>query len=440
MSKRIVEVKKLSAGYGGNTVLYNISFELNDGELLLVYGESGSGKTTLIRVLAGVMGKYVNGWYKGYIRIGGVNPYSLDNRSLISVIAYIPQEPWYGIISPTVEGEVIVNQLLVKSYNPGEVEGVLSKYGLETLRKRLTYTLSAGETQKLLVAANTVRNTTLYLFDEPNSYLDENARKILVEEVLSLVEKGATVIVVDHYLDLWIKHASRILLLEQGKQVYFGSPHEIPVGNAISMRTGTFKLKTKRLGEEVIRLENIYYKYPATRKYVIRNLSFTVKRSSITWIKGPNGSGKTTLLKIISGLLKPNKGRITRTGNPIYVPENPLLFFSEPTIKEELYTGSIDRKLVDELVEAFHVKHLVSRKLKHTSSGERRRIALISAMVRGYDIICLDEPTAGLDLDNRLQVLEALVEAAEKGYTIIIAGHDPLLREISDNIIELTKQ
>ncbi len=431
-----MEVKGLSAGYGAKPILENISFSLKEGDILLVHGVSGSGKTTLLRVLAGVMGRYVNGWYKGIVKINDRNLYELDSRTIIELIAYIAQEPWYGILSPTVEGEVIVNQLLVEKYNRKKINSILKRFGLRDLEKRLTYTLSAGETQRLLLASNTIRKTKIYLFDEPSSYLDEEARKILVEEAIRLVEDGAIIVVVDHYIDLWWDYLSKILVLEKGRQLYFGDP-DLQVIRSV-METG-LKKPERSSTDVLVSLSSIYYKYPGTRFYVIRDLSFDVKRSSITWVKGPNGTGKTTLLKIIAGLLKPSKGVVKRKGRAIYIPENPLLFFSEPTVREEVYAGAINRELVDELVDVFNLRPLLDRKLKHTSSGERRRVAIVSALTRGYDIICIDEPTAGLDLENRLKILETLVRVAEEGYTVIVAGHDPLMNRIANNVVEMVR-
>ncbi len=434
MSRETVEVKELSAGYGVEPVLENISFSLKEGDLLLVHGVSGSGKTTLLRVLAGVMGRYISGWYKGIVKVYGRSLYEFNPRVIIGLIAYIAQEPWYGILSPTVEGEVIVNQLLVGRYDRGKINGILKRFGLRGLEKRLTYTLSAGETQRLLLASNTIRNTKIYLFDEPSSYLDEEARRILVEEAVKLVENKATIIVVDHYVDLWWDYLSKILVLRKGRQVYFGDPDPSVIKRVVK----TDLRKPRQPSRDVlVRLSNVYYKYPATRSYVIRNTSFSVRKSSVTWIKGPNGVGKTTLLKIIAGLLKPSKGIVERRGRAIYIPENPLLFFSEPTVREELYAGTINRGLVDELVDEFNLRPLLDRKLRYTSSGERRRVAIVSALTRGYDVICVDEPTAGLDLENRLKVLETLVRVAEEGYTVVVAGHDPLLDRIANYVIEM---
>ncbi len=436
MSRKSIEVREVSAGYGDEPVLREVSFSLREGDLLLIHGTSGSGKTTLLRVLAGIMGRYVNGWFRGAVRIHGENPYELDPRTLIELIAYIAQEPWYGILSPTVEGEIIVNQLLVGSYNHEKIDRVLRRYGLKGLEKRLTYTLSAGETQRLLLASNTIRNAKLYLFDEPSSYLDEEARKVLVEEAIRLVENGMTIIVVDHYTELWWHHLSKILVLEKGRQVYFGDPdpHAVKRNMSVNLR------KPDQSGTDtVVELSHVYYKYPGTHSYVIKDLSLSAGKSSIIWVKGPNGAGKTTLLKIIAGLIKPSKGIIRRKGRIIYIPENPLLFFSEPTIREELYTNTVNRDLVDILIEEFELEPILDRKLKYTSSGERRRVAIVSALTHGYNIICVDEPTAGLDLENRLKVLETLVRVAEEGNTIIVAGHDPLLDRIANNTVEMVK-
>lgn len=426
-----VVVEDLTVWYKGlrEPVLRNISFRVEQGEILLVYGRSGSGKTTLLRVLAGVVGKTVNGEFKGKISIFGYNPYSLSSKDMVKLVAYIPQEPWYAILAPNVWGELTLNQLLVNSYDREKVLRVAEKYSLRNLLYRLTYTLSAGETQRTVIASNILRDTRLFLLDEPTSYLDREHKLRLISYIEELTSRGKTIIVVDHDVDLWSNIADKLLVLDNGVQRYFGLMDKNMVYHVEYPTRGPGIASS----DVVLEARGLWYRYPGSKSYVLEGVDLSVGRGEILWVKGPNGSGKTTLLKLLSGVLKPSKGVVSRRGKVIYVSENPLLYFSEPTISEEV--GD------EELLDLVGLRGLVDRKLVRTSSGERRRAAIASAIARGYDILCLDEPTAGLDPYSKKSVLEAIVRVVEeREVSVIVASHDAVFDRIADKTLELTRR
>ncbi len=418
-----VDVEK--AWYGNDRiVLKNISFRLGRGELLLVYGRSGSGKTTLLRIIAGVLGVSVDGGFKGYVSVFGSNPYSLSPRRILELIAYIPQEPWYAITAPTVYGELLVNRLLVRE-DLELVPSIARAYGLSHLLDRLTYTLSAGEVQRTVIASNSVRDPILFLLDEPSNYIDHNGRKSLVSIAEELLSEGKTIIVVDHNVNLWWSLASKLLVIDDGIQAYFGEPDY----SYIDKIPYEYKPRVKN-GNVLLVASNLWYRYPGSNKFVLQNVNLELREGEVLWVKGPNGAGKTTLLKILSGVLKPTKGFVKRLSRVVYVPENPLLYFSEPVISEEVRDES--------LLDLVGLHGMGSRRLVDTSSGERRRAAIASAIARGYRVICLDEPTAGLDPYSKALVFKAITSTAlRKRVGFIIASHDEDLDTIADRVLEL---
>jgi len=434
-----VEVKNLTVWYHDQNepVLRNISFRLARGEVLLVYGRSGSGKTTLLRAITGTIGKIINGRVNGKIRLYGLDPYNTSPRTLLRLIGYVPQEPWYSIIAPTSWGELILNQLLIEEYDEDLISEVLEHYSLHNLRNRLTYTLSAGETQRLIIASSIVRKAKILLLDEPTSFLDEEHRYRLVSYIRKIINNDVTVIVVDHNIKLWTNIVDKILVLDGGLMKYFGKPDDLEGEysfNAHNAHLGSIGRLPGPDKELVLDARNIWYRYPGSYEYVLRGIDLQVRRGEFLWIKGPNGSGKTTLLKILSGILRPSRGIVYKHSKVIYIPENPLLYFSEPTIADEV---GFSRK-AEQLLELVGLSKLTHRKLRFTSSGERRRAAIASAIARGYSVICLDEPTAGLDPYSKKNVIEALIHVVdEEKTTIIVASHDYVFKEIATSVVEL---
>ncbi|NJF24322.1 ATP-binding cassette domain-containing protein [Thermococcus sp. Bubb.Bath] len=175
----------------------------------------------------------------------------------------------------------------------------------------------------------------------------------------------------------------------------------------------------------------------------------------ITAVFGPSGSGKTTLLRVIGTLLRPTKGIISYGGrNPYKLPKKELLnlrknigisfqhplFVSQLTLWEniELTLNSSDkldekhRKLALSLAEQLGIEELLQKNPSQVSGGELRRASIVMALAKDPGVVILDEPTAYLDEESSMGVVELLRRLKEGGKTVILATHDPELIRIAD--------
>ena len=408
-----LRVECLSArSAGGERILGCVDFEAKPGEIVLVAGKSGSGKTTLLRILAGLAGLY------GLEVEGSATCSSRDlaGGGGLELAAYVPQEPWYSLASPYVAVE-----LAQLGLGPGEAGEQLARVGLRGKLYSSTLSLSAGQAERLSLLVAVLANRRLILVDEVSSYLDTaerlRARSLLVE----LASQGRIVLVVDHYLGLWSKVASKVVVLENGRSRVYGSPEETPLYRAF---LGLHEKKWKppvRGGRVLLRASNLWYRYPDT-SWVVRGVSLEAGAGDIVWLRGPSGAGKSTLLKLLAGIYRPSRGRVERRAPAQYVPENPLLYLTEPTVGEELGGAAwlAERLGLDP-----------SKPIGVLSSGERRRLAIGSAYLHsalegeGEALLFLDEPTVGLDPWSAEKVLSILGELAGKGAGIVVASHAP---------------
>ncbi len=428
MQEQLIVVRELSAWYKKNNspVLYKLSLTLDRGEALLVAGRSGSGKTTLLRVLAGVFKKYYNGVVDGFIRVLGEEPENIGKS-----IVYVPQDPWDGILAHTVGTELHLS--LQYSSREYSLHDVLGKIGLSGYEDRLTYTLSAGETQRLILGSAYVLESPLVLLDEPSAFLDTSGKTMLKKMVEELLEKKCGVVIVDHNTRLWADIASKLLVLDNGRARYIGR-FELDVAEHVlggmdvseNPRLVVDYHREKHDTSIVLTARGLWYKYPLSRRYVLEDVDLEVEKGEVIAITGPNGSGKTTLLKILAGIYKPSKGFVETSCRRVYVSENPLLFFSRPVAWEEITEKGYH------YAERFNLVHVLDKGLSKLSSGERRRVAIVSALARGYDSLFLDEPTAGLDPWSSREVAETIREAASHGATIVFASHDDRIISIAD--------
>ena len=428
----LLRVENLSVRYSRDReALQNITISIDRNESLLITGPSGSGKTTFLRILLGLIPNLIKAQVKGLVRFLDHDPRK-DMAYIAKNVVYIPQEPWDGITTPYVWSEI---EYFANIEDIEEVLGIvrLGKH----IKNRSTFTLSAGETQRLLIAIALGSKCRAILADEPLSYLDKQNVEVMLYLFKKLRSLGISLIVVDHGIEKWKGIVDKALLIDNGEIKYFGdTDHLLDIYRdslSISFSKGKFMKKSV---EKVIEVRDLSYRYPDSDRYVLTNLSFDIGKGELVLIKGASGRGKTTLLKILAGVLKPSKGYVRRYGKVLYIPDNPLLFFSEPTVREEVM--GIDRIRGRELLEKLGLWDLKDRAIAKLSVGERKRVAIVSAIIRGADVILFDEPTVGLDPYNKIKVVDVVLKAMEKSnVAIVVATHDHVFDDIADRVIHL---
>jgi len=412
-----LKIRNLRVTLGNNSVIRSADLELKEGESILISGPSGSGKTTLLRVISGIIPTVFNGKVEGRIE-----PELSLRKALIS---YLPQEPWFGIATPYVWSEV---SSFTSFKDSASVRDLLKIYGMENLIMRTTFTLSAGESQRLAIAVANGMNSKLVLLDEPTSHLDRRNSLKVRSSVKSLKDEGKSIIVVDHNFSFWNGIVDKAYLMLNGKLVEYNSSVY-----AKALRVLSELRPPSGYSQEVLRAHVSSYRYPGTNKPILKDIHIVLNRGEILAVLGPSGAGKTTLLKaIISSLiLKRRDVKVISEGKVLYIPDNPLLYYSSPTLRKEVGPEGI------KYLEAFNLLEVLDLPIGRLSSGERRRGAIASALSRGAAVILMDEPTVGLDPLSKVEVMKALVEAAQRGVGFIIATHDLDLLKISNRVIRL---
>jgi zinc transport system ATP-binding protein len=164
-------------------------------------------------------------------------------------------------------------------------------------------------------------------------------------------------------------------------------------------------------------------------RWLVRGVSFEIKRGEIVTLIGPNGSGKSTSARMALGLLKPDEGKVTarpdlRIG---YVPQKMQIDRTMPLTVERLMTltGSPSRKEISAALAETGVSHLAKAEVQHLSGGEFQRALLARAIARKPDLLVLDEPVQGVDYNGEIALYELISEIRDRsGCGVLLISHD----------------
>ena len=193
----------------------------------------------------------------------------------------------------------------------------------------------------------------------------------------------------------------------------------------------------------ILKINNLTKTYPGMNRQVLSGLNLTIKQGEIYGFLGPNGAGKTTTVNILSGLLKSESGSIEMFGNKYdenrfyvkhhmgIVPQN-IAIFPELTAYENLKVfgsiygmkNNILRTRINELLDLFSLAEFEDKKVSTFSGGMKRSVNLMVGILNNPDLLILDEPTVGIDVQSKVAILENLKKLNKEGITILYTSHD----------------
>lgn len=476
----------------------NISFDIAKGEKVLILGPSGSGKSTLAQCLNGIIPNINKGQAQGQVTIGGQDIFNQSIYDRSQLVSTVLQDPDGQFIGLTV-AEDLAFSLENDCVNQGEMKDKVAlwaeRLNLSSLLGHRPQDLSGGQKQRVSLAGVLIDESPILLFDEPLANLDPKSG----QETIALIDKihkevGATTIIIEHRLeDVLYRPVDRVLLVNDGKLLFNGSPDELLSTTLLldnGIREPLYVTVLRQLGfntksaEQLSQLETLDLsglslpdrtrKVPSESQTtpilevgklkvgygdnlpIIENMSFSLKKGERLAIVGKNGAGKSTLAKALCGFV-PSHGRLIYKGQDIsqdsiaerserigFVLQNPNQMISQAMIFDEVALGlrlrDVDESEVEERVyEVLKTCGLYSfRKwpISALSFGQKKRVTIASILVLKPEIIILDEPTAGQDYQTYTDIMTFLDSLQLQGHTIVMITHDmQLMLEYSDRCL-----
>ncbi len=497
-NKYLIEAKNLSIGFIDEdtkdlqNVVDNISFHLNQGEILGVVGESGSGKSMSALSIMGLLPK--DAVTSGEIYFDDIDLLDLDDESLRELkgkeMSMIFQEPMTSLNPSMTVGHQVEEMLIFHEPNLDDISrkektiDALREAGLkkgEEIYKKYPHELSGGMRQRVMIAMAMICRPRLLIADEPTTALDVTTQAKILELIKELNNSyGISVILISHDLSVVKKICSRVIVMEEGNIVeegniedIFYSPKEdytkdllkaMPIIKLESRQGGDTKstddifMHDLRPAKEDLVLDiqkvNVFYKerngfFAKERKsHVVKDVSLNVKKGETLGLVGESGSGKSSLAKAILGIVEDYTGEIMFPNikpqmvfqdpytslNPVkkvrWILEEPLKLQTKlnKTERREKVSQILKEVDLDEKYGDYYLSSL--------SGGQRQRVAIGASLIVNPEFIVLDEPVSALDVTVQHQIID-LLKRLKRQYNLsyLFISHDlNVIYQICDRV------
>jgi len=443
---------------GESDALSDVTVQVRPGEFILLVGASGSGKSTFLRALNGLVPRFYGGTISGEVLVDGRPLDTLSQREIVTAIGFLHQDPERQLLLDTVERDLVFgmeNIGLPHAVMRSRLAEISQLFGLGPLLRRKVDGLSGGEKQRVALASVLCLYPQVLLLDEPTSQLDPVHADEFLHVLRRLHEEwGMTVVMSEHRLERCFHLADRLLLFEQGRIAFDGTPRQFaaealaskpewmsylpPVTRAMAGRVPheqiPLTVKEARLcglmlpedecrvadkrqeGQEILSMHRARTGYEAGVD-VLKDVTYAIYAGDHIALFGENGAGKSTWAKTLAGVLPLRAGEIRWMGRSAdarfwqtshaqigYLAQNPNDYFLHDTVEEELLfslrqaqSQRAESPSVEQLLALAGLEPYRSRHPHDLSGGEKQRLALAIVLAAQPQVLILDEPTRGLD-------------------------------------------
>jgi ATP-binding cassette subfamily E protein 1 len=413
------------------------------GKVVGILGVNGIGKSTAIKIIAGVLKPNlgnIEGKEAGYGELleffkGTEAQNFFENvKGGKIVMSYKPQT--VDSIPKQFSGKV--KELLKKADQKGILDKIVKELQLENILDSDIKEISGGELQRVAIAATVMKKANLYIFDEPTSYLDIKQRIRISKFIKELADKETAVLVIEHDLII-LDYITDLVHIMYGKEGCFGV-----VSTPKTARVGINTFLDGYLREENVRFRDYPIKFEAKPpvqksgkevkcsweriekrlgKFKLTAENGEIHRNDVIGVLGENGIGKTSFVKILAKVIEPDKGKVNEK---LIVSYKPQYLESNDEIVMTALGEALD-KYDAQIIRPLNIKPLLMKKLSELSGGELQRVAIALCLSKKADMYLLDEPSAYLDVEQRIRISKVIADVMEqRGTSALIVDHDLL--------------
>ncbi|KPM47334.1 sugar ABC transporter ATP-binding protein [Jiulongibacter sediminis] len=472
----MLEAKNISKSFPGVKALQNVNFTFYAGKVNAILGENGAGKSTLLKVLTGVYQDY-----EGDILLDGEKvTFESVKAAQLAGVGIIHQElnliPSLSIAENIFLGNEVKNTFGV--LNDMEMESrsaeLLQQVNLNISPNTKVESLKVGEQQLVEIAKALLIETHVLLMDEPTSALTDKEIDRLHGIIAKLKAEGKAIVYISHKMDELFRIADTYTVLRDGQTVGAGEMSETTEANLISLMVGREvqippKSQGKAAGEVSLKVENLNLPHPTIKnRNLLDDINLELRKGEILGIFGLMGAGRTELLESIFGLNSRNlqgetliNGEQVKISSPQVAKNHGLAFLTEDRKSEGLVLGmdlsaniglttlkngtllqaGKEAETAKKYINELSIKTPSESQLAvNLSGGNQQKVVLAKWLDTFPEILMLDEPTRGIDINAKSEIYDLIAKLAESGKSILLVSSEiPEILALSDRILVMAE-
>ncbi|MBS0849154.1 sugar ABC transporter ATP-binding protein [Citrobacter sp. JGM124] len=474
-SYKYISIRNLSKSFFGQTVLNNISFSLQPGEIRALLGENGAGKSTLINLLSGVHQPDSGNIFLEEQPFSFYRPLDAWNAGITTIHQEFSLFPELTVGETIFTGHLPVNKIgfIRWQFIMSAARHVLGLLGVSINPLRKVSELSVAEQQLVEIARALTSKPRLIIMDEPTAALSPAEVDKLKQVVRTISANGVAVIYISHRLEEIKDLCDTYSVLRDGELVGEGEVKHASIDNLVRLMVGrdlvAYDHSERNISTTpVLEVENLSSAAKGRDGPRVNNASFSVKGGEIVGFAGLVGAGRTEIARLLFGADPIGSGTLRIQGKP-YHPSSPrdaiaagIGLVPEDRKQQALFLSlSVEenfaiihsplqssRLVIDRQGERLSFldfkKQLNLRAINlgadiaTLSGGNQQKVVLARWMAQTPSILIVDEPTRGVDIAAKADVHRLLRDMAKKGVAIILISSDlPEVLAVSDRIITM---
>lgn len=437
-----ITLKHITKRFGATVANDDISLTLEAGRIVGILGENGAGKSTLMKILSGYQAPDAGEILLDTQRVA----YHSPKEATANGIGMLQQDPLDVGAFSVLENFTFGNDSLRTRANARQsLAGICARFGFTLDPDALTSQLSIAQRQQLEIARLLALGVRLLILDEPTTGISASQKDALFQALRALANDGMTILLVSHKLEDVITLCHEVVVLRGGRVIDRATMPTTPEALVRMMFGGiNAPLPRHTLGsrEPVLRLSGRLH----SPRYTVDVGEFTLGRGETVGLAGLDGSGQELFLRALVGLVKPNKGRLWLNGRDhTHTPYRHLLregvFFGAAGRVEEGLIGGMTitehlalvqdesatirwqdaRARALERIARYDIRGTPESRLSTLSGGNQQRV-LMSLIPDALNVVALEQPTRGLDVDSARWIWETLEERRAAGAGIVFSS------------------